>query len=278
MFCDCRGPGFYCYTVRQMKTISVAFLFLATIAVPLCAQSPGSSQTATPKNAATTTPGAKTTTAPISPGYSRALLHPALLKAKAPEVFKAHFTTTKGDFVVEVHREWSPLGADRFYNLVKNGFFNRAHFFRVVPGFVVQFGLSPIPAINKAWKDADLQDDPVTQTNTKGSLTFAMAGPNTRTTQLFINLGENERLDKMGFSPFGKVIEGMDVVEKLYTGYGEAPDQGQITAEGKAYLDKNFPLLDSIKVARLEGVTAAAPAAKKTAPPPGKAPATPANN
>jgi len=254
-----------------MKTNSVVLLFLAAIAVPLCAQSQGASQTTTPKTSATTASA-------TSPVYSRALLHPALLKAKAPDVFKARFITTKGDFIVEVHRDWSPLGADRFYNLVKNGFFNHAHFFRVVPGFVVQFGLSPIPAVNKAWKDADLQDDPVTQTNTKGSVTFAMAGPNTRTTQLFINLGENARLDKMGFSPFGNVIEGMDVVEKLYTGYGEAPDQGQITAEGKAYLDKNFPLLDSIKVARLEGVTASAPAAKKTTPPPAKTSTAPAKN
>src|SRR5271157_336546 len=135
-----------------MKSISVALLTIAAIAVPLCAQAPTASQSAASKTAATTTSAAKKTTAPSSPTISRALMNPALLKARAPENFKARFTTTKGDFVVEVHRDWSPLGADRFYNLVKNGFFNDAHFFRVVSGFVVQFGLSPSPAVNKVWK------------------------------------------------------------------------------------------------------------------------------
>jgi peptidyl-prolyl cis-trans isomerase A (cyclophilin A) len=252
-----------------MKTTSFslfAFASIAAIAAPLCVQAQGAPQGSAPKTAAATSSPAKKAAAPSSPAINRALLHPALLKAKAPDVFKARFTTTKGEFVVQVHRDWSPLGADRFYNLVKNGFFNQAHFFRVIPGFVVQFGLSPSPAVNKVWKDADLQDDPVTQTNAKGSITFATAGPNTRTTQLFINLGDNGRLDAMGFSSFGTVIEGMDVVEKIYSGYGEAPNQGQIEAEGKPYLDKNFPLLDSIKLARLEGVAAPPAAAKATAP------------
>ena len=164
---------------------------------------------------------------------------------------------------LRVHREWSPLGADRFYNLVKNGFYNGGGFFRVVPGFVVQFGLSPNPAISTAWHEAKIEDDPVTQTNTKGSLTFATSGPNSRTTQLFINLGENARLDKMGFSPFGTVIEGMDVVETLYSGYGQDPDQEQITEQGNTYLNKNFPLLDSIKVAKLEGILTPPPVGKK---------------
>ena len=261
-----KGCRSYCYTGREMKNISVALLAIAAIAVPLCAQAPAAQQVAAPKAAATTAPAAKKTTAPSSPAINRALMHPTLLKAKAPDIFKARFTTTKGDFVIEVHRDWSPLGADRFYNLVKNGLFNHGHFFRVVPGFVVQFGLNPSPAVNKAWEHTDFQDDPVKQTNAKGSITFASRGANTRTTQLFINLGVNSRLDGMGFSPFGKVIEGMGVVEKLYAGYGETPDQGRIQAEGKAYLDKNFPLLDSIKLARLEGVAAPPPAAKKTTP------------
>jgi peptidyl-prolyl cis-trans isomerase A (cyclophilin A) len=235
-----------------MKTFSVSLVVFAALAVQLGAQAPGASQAAKPKTAATTAQSAKKTT-PAS-ASSSALLHPEQLKAKAPDVFKARFTTTKGDFVVEVHRDWSPLGADRFYNLVKNGFFNNAHFFRVLRGFVVQFGLNANPAVNKVWEGAKIQDDPVTQTNARGTITFAMAGPGTRTTQLFINLGENGRLDGMGFSPFGKVTEGMDVVEKLYTGYGEAPNQGQIQAEGNAYLDKNFPLLDSITAAKVEGV------------------------
>jgi len=183
------------------------------------------------------------------------LLKPSSLNKQAPPTFKAKFTTTKGDFVVEVTRAWSPLGADRFDNLVKYHFFDGAAFFRVLPGFVAQFGLSAKPEISRVWANATIKDDPVTQSNLEGYLTFATAGPNTRTTQVFINLANNQGLDRMGFSPFGKVIEGMDVVEKFYTGYGEGapggngPEQGRIRNEGKAYLDKNFPLLDSIKTA-----------------------------
>lgn len=249
-----------------MKAISISLLALSVMAAPLYAQQPAASQTATPKAANSSAASAKKPVAPASAPISRALLNPALLKAKAPAVFKVRFVTTKGPFVIEVHRDWSPLGADRFYNLVKNGFFNNGHFFRVVPDFVIQFGLSPSPAVNKVWQDASIQDDPVTQSNHKGSVTFASRGPNTRTTQLFINLGENARLDGMGFSPFGTVIEGMDVVEKLYAGYGQTPDQGRIQAEGKPYLDKEFPLLDSVKLAR---VVIAPPVAKPaTAAPP----------
>jgi peptidyl-prolyl cis-trans isomerase A (cyclophilin A) len=255
-----------------MKTVSVLLFAIVALGTPVCAWPQAGQQSAAPKAAGTTAPAAKKTGAP-SATINRALLHPALLKARAPEVFKTRFTTTQGDFVIEVHRDWSPLGADRFYNLVKNGFYNNAHFFRVVSGFVVQFGLSPSPAVNKAWHDAAIQDDPVKQSNNKGMVTFASAGPNTRTTQLFINLGENGRLDTMGFSPFGTVTEGMNVVEKLYTGYGEAPDQGRIEAEGKPYLDKSFPLLDSIRTARLVVVATQPPAAKKTAPAAAKTPA-----
>jgi peptidyl-prolyl cis-trans isomerase A (cyclophilin A) len=180
-----------------------------------------------------------------------ALLHPASLNAKAPESFQVKFTTTKGDFVVDVTRAWAPLGVDRFYNLVKHGFFTDAAFFRNVPGFIVQFGLSPDPAVNKVWRDANIKDDRVTQSNVPGTITFATAGPNTRTTQLFINFGNNTFLDNQGFSPFGKVTSGMDVVQKLYSGYGEKPDQGAITAQGKAYLEKNFPNIDYIKSASI---------------------------
>jgi peptidyl-prolyl cis-trans isomerase A (cyclophilin A) len=191
-------------------------------------------------------------------------MNPAALKAKAPEVFKVSMATTKGDVVIEVHRAWAPLGADRFYNLVKAGFFNDAAFFRVLPGFVVQFGLNGNPAVNKAWADTRFRDDPVKESNKKGTVTFATAGANTRTTQLFINLGENQRLDSMGFSPFGTVVEGMDVVERIYSGYGESPDQQKITNEGKAYLSKNFPQMDSIKTAKvLPAPAAAAEPAKK---------------
>ena len=179
------------------------------------------------------------------------LLNPASLTAKAPAVFKVRFTTSAGDFVVQVHREWAPLGADRFYNLARRGFFTNATFFRVVPGFVVQFGLSPDPAINQAWQEAKIHDDPVTQSNKRGTLVFATSGPDSRTTQLFINFADNSRLDHMGFAPFGEVIEGMDVVDKLYPDYGEQPDQGSIREQGDAYISQNFPKIDKIKSARI---------------------------
>jgi peptidyl-prolyl cis-trans isomerase A (cyclophilin A) len=180
-----------------------------------------------------------------------ALLHPSTLTAKAPETFQVKFVTTKGDFVVEATRAWAPLGADRFYNLVKHGFFTDGAFFRNVPGFIVQFGLSADPAVNKVWQSASIKDDSAKQSNAPGTITFATAGPNTRTTQLFINFGNNTFLDSQGFTPFGKVSSGMDVVQKLYSGYGERPDQGSITSQGKAYLDKNFPNIDMIKSATI---------------------------
>lgn len=188
-----------------------------------------------------------------------ALLHPDTLHAKAPDVYDVKFDTTRGDFVVQVTRAWAPIGADRFYNLVKHGYFTGAAFFRVVPGFIVQFGLSADPAVNRVWRSANIKDDPVTQSNKRGTLTFATAGPNTRTTQLFINFADNAGLDRQGFAPFGLVTSGMDVVDKIYSGYGERPDQGAVTTQGAAYLEKNFPKLDTIKSAT---IVPAAPAAK----------------
>jgi peptidyl-prolyl cis-trans isomerase A (cyclophilin A) len=182
---------------------------------------------------------------------SEELLKPGSLTEKAPDVFDVEFETTKGDFTVRVTRAWAPIGADRFYNLVKHNFFNDAAFFRIVPKFVVQFGLSANPQVNGVWRSANIKDDPVTQSNKPGYITFATAGPNTRTTQLFINLGNNAFLDGQGFSPFGQVTRGMDVVQGFYGGYGESPDQGAITRQGKAYLDKSFPKLDSIKSAAI---------------------------
>ncbi len=205
----------------------------------------------------------KTPTA--APKSSASLLNPASLKLQAPAVFHARFTTTKGDFVVEVTRAWSPRGADRFYNLVKYHYFDNAAFFRVLSGFVVQFGISARPDVSRVWENAKITDDPVTQSNTRGMLTFATAGPNTRTTQIFINLGDNPNLDGMGFSAFGKVVSGMEVVDKLYSGYGEGapngngPDQNRIQSEGKAYLDKSFPMLDTIKTAVIVPATPAVP-------------------
>jgi len=183
------------------------------------------------------------------------LKNPAALKEKAPAKFKAQFETTQGTFVVDVTRAWSPNGADRFYNLVKNGFFDHVKFFRVVPGFVVQFGIHGDPAIATKWLEANIQDDSkVIQGNKRGFLTFAKSGaPNSRSTQLFINLKDNDRLDEMGFSAFGKVSKGMEVVDKLYSGYGESITQlqGEIAQGGNKYLEKNFPKLDSIKKATL---------------------------
>jgi len=210
-------------------------------------------------------------------GPDPALLHPAELTARAPEVFRVKFTTTKGVFIVEVNRAWSPRGADRFYNLVKHHFYDDAGFFRVLSSprpFVVQFGISPYPKVNTAVETATIKDDPVVGHNTRGTLVFAMGGPNTRTTQLFINLGDNSRLDSMGFSPFGTVVEGMDVVDQLYGGYGEMAEQGgrgpsaaKYGEEGKAYIDKNFPKLDSIVSAVIEPAAGAAPAGTPAKPP-----------
>ena len=185
------------------------------------------------------------------------LRNPSALKEQAPAVFKANFDTSKGQFVIEVHRDWAPIGADRFYNLVKNGFYDDVRFFRVIPGFMAQFGIHGNPSIQAAWRPAQIKDDPVKQSNTRGMVVFATAGPNTRTTQLFINFGDNTGLDKQGFAPFGRIVQGMDVVDKIYGGYGEGaprgkgPDQGRIQAEGNAYLTKDFPRLDYIKSATI---------------------------
>jgi peptidyl-prolyl cis-trans isomerase A (cyclophilin A) len=188
-----------------------------------------------------------------SAGPPSALLHPDTLTEKAPEIYEATFKTTKGDFTIKVHRTWARHGADRFYNLVKSGFFDGAKVFRAVPGFVVQFGISPYPEVSKQWRSATIPDDTVTVHNQRGGVTFAAAGPNTRTTQIFVNLGDNRRLDRLGFAPFGTVTKGMDVVDKLYSGYREepTPHQGEMQLQGNAWLEQNYPKLDSIETARL---------------------------
>jgi peptidyl-prolyl cis-trans isomerase A (cyclophilin A) len=230
------------------------------------AEAPATPKTETPAPTAAQPEGtANAPTASSAPApapkssYDRALLRAAMLKEKAPDTYVVKFSTTRGDFDVTVHREWAPLGADRFYNLVKHHYYDNGSFFRVVPGFVVQFGLSAYPPVSAAWTNAKLKDDPVKQSNKKGYLTFATAGPNTRTTQVFINLKDNARLDGMGFAPFGVVEgKGMNVVEMLYDQYGDnaGPDQSQIEAQGKPYLDKGWPKLDSIRTATLAGATA----------------------
>ncbi|HUA36819.1 MAG TPA: peptidylprolyl isomerase [Candidatus Sulfopaludibacter sp.] len=193
---------------------------------------------------------------PPSPAYA----DPSKLTATAPDDFQAIFHTTKGDFTVEVTRSLAPNGADRFYNLAKSGFFTDIAFFRVIPGFMCQFGIHGDPNIAAKWRDANIPDDPVKGSNTRGTITFATAGPNTRTTQLFINFGNNVNLDAMGFAPFGKVVQGMDVVDKINGEYGDGPpggggpDQGRIQMEGNAYLKKDFPNLDYIKSAIIVSV------------------------
>ena len=186
-----------------------------------------------------------------------ALLHPAKLTAKAPQLFDVIFHTTAGDFTVSVHRTWAPRGADRFYNLVKNHFYDGAKIFRVVPGFVVQFGISPFPAVSRAWQTATVPDDTITVHNQRGAVAFAAAGPNTRTTQVFIDTGNNPSLDIDQFAPFAAVTSGMHVVDKLYAGYGDqpTPQQGKMMEQGNAYFDKAWPKLDAIKTATISNAS-----------------------
>jgi cyclophilin family peptidyl-prolyl cis-trans isomerase len=187
------------------------------------------------------------------------LRNPAALSEKAPDTFKVTFDTSKGPFVIQVHRAWAPVGADRFYNLVKNGFYDDTRFFRVLDGFMAQIGINGNPSIQSSWRTATIQDDPVKESNKRGFVTFAKSGaPNSRSTQIFINYRDNSNLDRQGFAPFGEVTSGMDVVDKLYSGYGEGapsgrgPEQGKIQAEGNAYLVKDFPKLDYVKKATIE--------------------------
>lgn len=185
-------------------------------------------------------------------GSNPLLLHPEQLHETAPAEYSVRFETTKGEFTVLVHRAWAPNGADRFYNLVKVGFYDQTRFFRAIEGFMVQFGISGYPEVAKAWMEAAIPDDPVAEHNVRGRVTFATAGPNTRTTQLFVNLVDNSKLDPMGFAPFGEVVSGMEVVDQLFMGYGEGaprgrgPHQGKLQELGNAYLDAKFPKLDGV--------------------------------
>jgi peptidyl-prolyl cis-trans isomerase A (cyclophilin A) len=203
---------------------------------------------------------AETAASPAPPPSAQLSLDkPSSLNLRAPDVFRATFATSKGDVVIEVHRDWAPHGADRFYNLVKAGYYNDTRFFRVVGGFMAQIGISGKPELNAIWREQQIPDDPVVKSNTRGFVSFATAGPGTRTTQFFVNYSDgNARLDGMGFAPFGQVTSGMDVVDKLYAEYGEGaprgrgPDQGRIQSEGNAYLMRDFPQLDYVKEAKVD--------------------------
>jgi len=220
---------------------------------------PAQPKTSPPKTPAQTPPKTGTSTAAKKPATTAApsraaLMNPAKLTAVAPPVYKATFDTSAGSFVIEVHRDWAPKGADRFYNLVKNGFFDNVRFFRVVKSFMVQFGINGDPQIQQHWAEANIPDDPVTQKNVRGYITFANRGPNTRSTQVFINyVDRNTFLDPQGFAPFGQVVSGMEVVDKLYGEYGEAPSgqQGRIQREGNKFLNAEYPKLDYVTKARI---------------------------
>jgi peptidyl-prolyl cis-trans isomerase A (cyclophilin A) len=197
-------------------------------------------------------------TTAFAPASAASLGDPSSLNARAPDSYKTKFETSKGAFVIQVTRSWAPNGADRFYNLVKNGFFDDARFFRVIDGFMVQFGISGNPDVSAAWTNATIPDDPVRESNARGTVTFATAGPNTRTTQVFINFNNNSMLNGQGFAPFGKVVSGMNVVDSFYKGYGEGaprgngPNQGLLKSQGNAYLLTQFPKLDYIKKATIQ--------------------------
>ena len=198
------------------------------------------------------------TTTPRPTGGRAALMDPARAQERAPDRFRVRFDTTKGPFVVEVERALAPRGADRFYNLVKAGFFDDVTFFRVIPNFMAQFGIHGKPEVAAAWKDAEIKDDPVKGSNRRGTITFATAGPNTRTTQLFINFKDNTSLDGMGFAPFGRWSTGWRwwtrstraTARERRSGAG--PSQERAQSEGNAYFRRDFPKLDHIKSARVE--------------------------
>jgi peptidyl-prolyl cis-trans isomerase A (cyclophilin A) len=221
---------------NRMRVAGTALAFLA---IACAEKAPPPADTATP--APTPPPAAPVSTAPA-----------------APDQFKVRLETSKGPIVIEVHRDWAPNGVDRFHQLVQEGYFNDVRFFRVVTGFVVQFGMHGDPATNAKWAAQPLPDDPVTQPNKRGTVTFAKTTmPNSRTTQLFINLQDNTAIlnppAQQGFAPFGEVVEGMSVVDRLYSGYGGAPSeqQGQIAAEGNAFLNRTYPKLDFVRTAKV---------------------------
>jgi len=231
-----------------MKNVFLAFTMLI---LAVCAAALAQTKSAPPATKATDKAAPKAATPAKAAGPN--LLNPATMNAKAPPVFLVKLNTTKGPIVIRVTKLWAPNGAERFYNLVRAGFYTDAAFFRVIPGFMAQFGISARPEVSRIWAEKGMFDDPVKQSNKRGMVTYAQSSlPNSRSTQLFINYGNNSRLDADRFAPFGEVIEGMEVADQIYSGYGEQPDQGAITSQGKAYLDRQFPRLDRIINAVIE--------------------------
>jgi peptidyl-prolyl cis-trans isomerase A (cyclophilin A) len=239
--------------IHRTSALAVAFplMTLACGAGPSLAQAEPVAPVVAPTSA---------TPLPLPPAvhHAAADLDPSLATAQAPEVFFAEFTTTRGSFVVEAHRSWAPNGADRFYNLVKLGFYDDTRLFRAIPDFMVQFGIPGEPEVAAKWRHAEIADDPVTQSNLRGYVSFAQTGrPHSRTTQIFVCYENHPRLDSTGFAPFAKVARGMEVVDAFYMGYGEGapsgdgPNQDRIQTEGNAYLDKDFPMLDKILSTRI---------------------------
>jgi peptidyl-prolyl cis-trans isomerase A (cyclophilin A) len=226
-----------------MRRIAYALVMIAAVACTKKSNAPGAPGATASAN--TAPPDFHN---PRDPGFA----------TQAPDSFRVRFATTAGDFVIKVVRGWAPLGADRFYNLVRSGYYDGVRFFRVIPGFMAQFGIHGDTAVAAAWRERVFADDPVRRTNGPGMVTFATAGPGTRTTQIFINFADNSRLDGMGFAPFGQVVSGADVVGKLYGGYGEGaprgrgPDQFRLNMEGEKYLARQFPKLDKITKATAE--------------------------
>jgi peptidyl-prolyl cis-trans isomerase A (cyclophilin A) len=243
--------------ITRFVATTAAFLILAT--------TPAFSQTSTTQ--APAKPKSSTAAKPAASPYDRALLKPALLKDTAPDTYQVKFITTRGDFTITVTRAWAPAGADRFYNLVKHHFYDGARVYRVIPNFVAQFGISAYPPINAAWAKATIKDDPVVEKNKRGTLTFAKtSNPNSRTTEIFINLKDNPSLDSMGFAPFGVVDDkGINIVEMFYDQYPDpagANEQPNMEKGGEQYIAQKFPKLDTIKSTTIVGGTASTPAAK----------------
>jgi peptidyl-prolyl cis-trans isomerase A (cyclophilin A) len=237
--------------------LAVLLLALPLLAAGCAQEQPAPPPTASAVPAAQAAPPPAAPPAADLPAPDPALLNPAGAAEQAPAQYTVKLETTQGDILIDVHRDWSPNGADRFYNLVKLGYFQDVAFFRVISGFMAQVGIHGDPRVNAQWREANIQDDPVKQSNTRGMVTFAMSSqPNSRTTQFFISFKDNSNLDPMGFAPFGQVRD-MAVVDKLYSGYGEGaprgrgPNQGKVQMIGNPYLRAEFPKLDYIVKASL---------------------------